>query len=720
MKQNYKPETHGCAAVRALMNIRWKKAVFLLISLFLILLNFEPMPVYAERDVVRIGFFNSDHYGYIGLEGDLRGYDVQLSKTIGMYGGFKAEMIGFDSVLEMEDALRDGDVDALIDFVKTDKREEEFIFTDNYILQEQISLYTNDDSESLNSHDLAEAEHLIIGSVSDAGYLDYFIEYCDELGINPEFMSFSTESLMNAALEQGLIQAGVTGSAVPNGCRVLLTTPPLNSYIMLRAQDVALKERIDSAINQLKIDDPSYYSSLSNHYIVSNDNEMAPLSAQERAYLLSHPELTVAVIRGAEPFTVENEDGSLGGIIPEYYRALGDLLGVSFQFVVFDGTQDAINAVTEGTVDILGHYYGDIIIADSENLYNTMTYGSAECGRLVRSGSSTVSTVAATTRTIYLLSEQLEPDIQLVAYPNVEACYQALMHNEVDAMIGSMISISWLINQHTMRGVNLSILPEVTVGVRGAVSCDNTTLLFILNKAISVSRNEMEEAIVENAVNGKIDLRTTLENLPVGYTIGALSILALLVFFLIVSIILLVRSNRARVALLNREMNVDGLTGASSRRFGTELLMRELSLFQRYGEGPMLAMFDIDHFKEKNDTFGHEYGDFVLKHAVDVLRGTLRKSDTIIRWGGDEFILICPKVRRDGAESLLEKIVNTISHSEFLMDGKGEKITVSIGASFFSKDDEDVMSVLRRCDSALYHAKTIRDSYCVYSDESGE
>ena len=315
---------------------------------------------------------------------------------------------------------------------------------------------------------------------------------------------------------------------------------------------------------------------------------------------------------------------------------------------------------------------------------------------------------------------------EMLGYDNVAEMEDALRTGEVDilghyygdAMIGSMISISWLVNQHTMRGVNLSILPEVTLGVRGAVSCDNPTLLHVLNKAITVSRDDMEEAIVENAFNGKTNIRTALENLPLGFTIGAVAILTMLVIFLIASQILLVRSNRERVALLNYEMNVDGLTGASSRRFGTELFKRELSLFQRYGDGPMLAMIDVDHFKGKNDTFGHEYGDFVLKKVIDVLRETLRKSDAVIRWGGDEFILICPKIRGEGAECILKKVIYAINNADFLMDGKGEQVTISVGASFFSQNDKDIAAVLRRCDSALYKAKIERNNYCIFSGES--
>ena len=674
------------------------------------------LPGYAERDTVRIGFFNSEKYGYIGADGELHGYDIHLSKTIGMYAGFNAEMVGYDSVSDMEKALSNGDVDVLIDFLRTEKREQEFIFTNNPILEEQVSLYTRNAPDAPTADDVAETEALRVGYVSDSGFLDYFMEICAESGIVPQLMAFHDESAMHSAMEQGQTDACLTGSAVPVGYRVLMSSPPLSAYMMLRAEDGSLRSRIDSAISQLKTDDPDYIPNLYYMYVASRNTEMSPLTSQEREYLAQHPVLSVAVVRGAEPFTVEKGDGSLGGVIPDYYKALGERLDVTFRFIAYDKTQDAIDAVADGEADILGHYYGNIILAERDDLYDTMEYGSTECARLTRIGfNDLVETVAVTNRTAYLLAEQLDPGIQLKTYSNSEDCYQALTHDEVDAMIGSMTGISWLINQHTMRAVNLSILPNVTLGIRGAVSRENPTLLFILNKAIAVSGSAMNVAIIENAVNGKTDLRTALENLPLGFTITVVAVLTLLVILLIVTLVLLARNSRERVALLNREMNMDSLTGAGSRRYGTELLTRELLLFRRYGDGPLFAMFDVDHFKEKNNTFGHEYGDYVLKKVVEVLRGTLRQSDAIIRWGGDEFILVCPRIRGNGADRILEKVVRAVNSTDFLMDGNGEQITISVGASLFQTEDEDINAVLRRCDSALYEAKKSRNTYCVFS-----
>ncbi|MBQ8162413.1 MAG: GGDEF domain-containing protein, partial [Clostridia bacterium] len=636
------------------------------------------------------------------------------------YAGFRSEMVGYDNVPDMEEALREGRVDVLIDFVKTDLREEEFSFTQNHILEEQVSVYTRNTPDAPEAKTAEELEQLTIGMVQDAGYLDYFMDFCADEGIEPMLVPFRDELSMIDAMEKGLTDACLTGSAVPVGYRVLMSTPPIDSYLMLRKEDTQLLSRIDRAINQLRTDDPNYMSDLFDQYIGSYNTEMAPLTQEERAFLQSHPELSVALVRGAEPFTVEKEDGVIGGVIPDYYRAIAERLGVSFRFVIYDTTQEAISAVKGGENDILGHYYGDIILAERDELYDTLEYGSTECARLVLSSfTGTVNTTAVTPRTAYLLADQLDRSLTLVPYANVEEAYQALRRGEVDSMVGSMTAITWLINQHTMRGVSLSILPNVSLGVRAAVSQDNQVLMFALNKAIAVFGAYMNEAIIENAVNGKVDLMTALENLPLSFTAGVVITLSVLVIMLIISLLLLRKSSQTRIALLSSEMNVDSLTGAASRRYGTVRLGKELEIFRRYGDGPMLAMFDIDHFKEKNDTYGHEYGDFVLKRVVQVLRATLRRSDEIIRWGGDEFILLFPRTHGTAtAERILEKVVRAVDTADFHMGLKGEHVSVSVGAAFFDPNDEDITEILRRSDIALYEAKKARNTYRIYETEN--
>jgi diguanylate cyclase (GGDEF)-like protein/PAS domain S-box-containing protein len=153
---------------------------------------------------------------------------------------------------------------------------------------------------------------------------------------------------------------------------------------------------------------------------------------------------------------------------------------------------------------------------------------------------------------------------------------------------------------------------------------------------------------------------------------------------------------------LNRLAVTDALTGAWNRRHGELLLASDLAEVQRYG-GPALSllMLDIDHFKSINDTCGHQAGDRVLIELTHRISENLRASDVLVRWGGEEFIIVLRHCSIDDALPLAEKIRALVDATPCADVGS---VTVSIGAAEFRKDD-DLAGWMRRADRAMYEAK---------------
>jgi diguanylate cyclase (GGDEF)-like protein len=165
-----------------------------------------------------------------------------------------------------------------------------------------------------------------------------------------------------------------------------------------------------------------------------------------------------------------------------------------------------------------------------------------------------------------------------------------------------------------------------------------------------------------------------------------------------------VRANAERELLLKRLDEVathDQLTGAWNRRQFDELLVRELARARRYNQPLSLIMFDIDHFKNVNDTYGHLAGDDVLAALSVYVSANIRDTDTFARWGGEEFILIVPGVDVGGAARQAEKLRALIEHGDF---GAVGWITCSFGVTQFRADDTPD-DLTRRVDTAMYAAK---------------
>ncbi len=143
----------------------------------------------------------------------------------------------------------------------------------------------------------------------------------------------------------------------------------------------------------------------------------------------------------------------------------------------------------------------------------------------------------------------------------------------------------------------------------------------------------------------------------------------------------------------------DPLTGIFNRRAILNFLEDKIKLAHRYNTHFSVLMFDIDNFKNINDTYGHNIGDEVLREIVRIIRRSLRKSDIFGRWGGEEFIIILPFNREP--EPVAEKIRRIVENHKFPYV---EKVTISVGATTCGSDDS-IYTLLERVDNALYEAK---------------
>jgi len=153
---------------------------------------------------------------------------------------------------------------------------------------------------------------------------------------------------------------------------------------------------------------------------------------------------------------------------------------------------------------------------------------------------------------------------------------------------------------------------------------------------------------------------------------------------------------------------VDHLTGLYNRRYIDTILEQQYELFKRHFQRFGLVMIDVDKFKSINDTFGHLAGDEVLKSVASVLQRSLRSMDFLARFGGDEFIIVCPLVELEGIEKLGERIVGLVHHSVLSSPDNPQdviEVSVSIGGSIVDYKDKSANSVIERADEALCRVK---------------
>jgi diguanylate cyclase (GGDEF)-like protein/PAS domain S-box-containing protein len=161
----------------------------------------------------------------------------------------------------------------------------------------------------------------------------------------------------------------------------------------------------------------------------------------------------------------------------------------------------------------------------------------------------------------------------------------------------------------------------------------------------------------------------------------------------------------------------DPLTGLFNRRRFEQELSRQLAYARRYGGGGVVAMLDLDHLKEINDTFGHRVGDEALITTAHLWRDRLRATDVLARLGGDEFAIALPHIDQQHARGVLEDLVRAVREDSGVIVRQGRPLTVSIGMTSFGDDPKaggpDLMVL---ADVAMYEAKARGGDDCVVYD----
>ena len=150
---------------------------------------------------------------------------------------------------------------------------------------------------------------------------------------------------------------------------------------------------------------------------------------------------------------------------------------------------------------------------------------------------------------------------------------------------------------------------------------------------------------------------------------------------------------------------IDGLTQIHNKRYLLEFLDREMARCHRHVRALSVLLFDLDHFKQINDTFGHLAGDYVLREMAGSIKPRIRREECFARYGGEEFALVLPESNLDTAMFVAEKLRKIVEEHEFKFEDKRIPVTFSGGVSEMAGDHDNPLLFLKAADEKLYAAK---------------
>ena len=171
-----------------------------------------------------------------------------------------------------------------------------------------------------------------------------------------------------------------------------------------------------------------------------------------------------------------------------------------------------------------------------------------------------------------------------------------------------------------------------------------------------------------------------------------------------------VATNRRQLQAANQELqrlsSTDRLTGLYNRGHWEEMLRQDYARHRRYDTNAALVMFDIDHFKKVNDTYGHQAGDAVIQQTADIIRKDMRDADIAGRYGGEEFVVLLPGTDSEGAVMFAERLRQSIEAHEVRYEQHSIRFTISLGVADLSLPTSGYAQLIERADNALYASKS--------------
>jgi len=436
------------------------------------------------------------------------------------------------------------------------------------------------------------------------------------------------------------------------------------------------------------------------------------LNKDERAYLNTKV-IKYCINPDGLPFEGLNENGEHSGISSDYYTLFEKVLSAKFKLVKTENWNESITYVKEGKCDM---------IALGMETYERKKYLNFTSNYL------NVPLVVATTVDVPFINHILDlqdekigiikgdafvkilrqkyPSLNLVEVEDIKEGLDKVKNGKLFGYIDTLASIGYEFQQKYFGELKIAGKIDETLKLSMAVVKDDKTLLNILQKTIDSLTNEIHREIFNKWLPIKYEKGV---NYDLVWKVALVSLVFILLVVYwnrkIIKTNKLLAKAQKDIEDKNKELEklatTDKLTNLYNRRKIEELLELEINRNERFGHNFGLAIIDIDKFKEVNDTFGHQTGDKVLEEFATILNTNRRKTDFVGRYGGEEFVIICPESDLEGTLKLMESIKNKISEYPFY---RVKNKTASFGVSI-SKKEDTVKSILNRADIALYNAK---------------
>ncbi len=447
------------------------------------------------------------------------------------------------------------------------------------------------------------------------------------------------------------------------------------------------------------------------------------LTQSEKLFLQHHPIIRFRTRTNQPPFEFVSK-GMAEGIAVDYIREIAKIVGITPQFVFDDSPTDLSHKeLANGRVK----YDTLLYSVQTEERRKQFNYGepflSYPVMVLVNKSTSTIRSINELNGKMIAMEQGHisadwihtdYPDINVVEVSNTAQALYMVEDNRAEAYIGNLAVANYMIAYGLLSNVEVGIPTKYKdIEYHFVAPKDWPELTSILSKGFRSLTPSQHSLIQQRWYTSQAVEKQD-------YTLVAQILFASMVMFIwfywsnsrlsaakskVDEALSQLKATQQVLEIKNIELErlsvTDKLTGIYNRVKLEAVLSNELDRAIRYGEGFAVILVDLDHFKHVNDTLGHQSGDRVLKEVADLFETNRRNVDTLGRWGGEEFLIICPHSTLNDATIFAEHLRENIAMHNIVEIGK---ITASFGVTAFRQGDNTI-DLLSRSDEALYASK---------------
>lgn len=449
------------------------------------------------------------------------------------------------------------------------------------------------------------------------------------------------------------------------------------------------------------------------------------LSEDELSFINDNGPIKVGMVNDLAPMEFVNEEGKFDGINRNVLDLISERTDLEFNYVGYDSWQQLYQAMMAQEVDMLAgitpteQRAQKLLFSDNYWQMPWVIIHPQYLGKKTKLTDFHGKQVAIVKG--YYLLDKIREQHPLVTFKLVDNRHQALValqQERVDGFITTIASATQLLKKDHIITMMISVMESVSLDQSHfGIAKSAAILKSIIDKGLATLSDREKQSIYDNwfslAIKTGLDRNVVLQ---VGVQIGAIILLVL--------IVIVMWNRRLQVEIKHREQlekimkhmaTHDELTGLANRVLLKDRLSTAIAFHQRQSLQMAVLFMDLDGFKNVNDNYGHDVGDELLQEVALRLQGCVRESDTVVRFGGDEFVLLLTGLHSKNEASYVAEKVLKLMQSEFELSKTKAYIGCSIGIAMYPGDGLNDSDLLKVADTLMYKVKAEGKNHYVFS-----